>query len=256
LRGGIRRRIQRVSSIPRGEDDVQSFQEKVSDFALVELLVVITVVAKLVALLMPMISNARNMALRVVCSANLPSIGEGPRNYAATYRGLYPTMGDSGNLFEYRTARYGSTLSPKGGPAGFGLLYTTRMEISTQSFYCDQPSFAGPEATATGQYLPALIAQRAPVDWYNIIYGYCYYYHPSNSSTYWGQQPDEPQIQFATSPTAAGNTIVAGDITMTTLTGGFQSGIAPGVPVSNHITTTITPDGGNELFNIGAVVQP
>ena len=51
-------------------------------FTLVELLVLITIVALLMALLLPMMSRARESSNAVRCAANLRSVGESLRSYA------------------------------------------------------------------------------------------------------------------------------------------------------------------------------
>lgn len=54
---------------------------KENGFTLVELLVVISVIALLLGVLVPVLSKARNSALRTVCQSNLNSIGLGFRMY-------------------------------------------------------------------------------------------------------------------------------------------------------------------------------
>ena len=59
-------------------------------FTLVELLVVIGIVAVLVAILLPVLSRARDAANTVKCAANLHSIGQGIAAYAAESKGVLP----------------------------------------------------------------------------------------------------------------------------------------------------------------------
>jgi len=62
-------------------------------FTLVELLVVITIISVMIAMLLPGIARAREVARRRVCSANLHSIGQAITNYAISNKGDYPTIG-------------------------------------------------------------------------------------------------------------------------------------------------------------------
>jgi prepilin-type N-terminal cleavage/methylation domain-containing protein/prepilin-type processing-associated H-X9-DG protein len=59
-------------------------------FTLVELLVVIGIIAVLIALLMPALSNARSQAMTVRCAANLHDLGKAMQNYANDYKGKIP----------------------------------------------------------------------------------------------------------------------------------------------------------------------
>ena len=59
-------------------------------FTLVELLVVISIIALLVALLLPALARAKQLATSIQCSANLRSMGQITAEYAQTYRGMVP----------------------------------------------------------------------------------------------------------------------------------------------------------------------
>jgi len=73
-------------------------------FTLVELLVVIAVVAVLAAMLLPVLSRARESARKAACQSNLRQIGTAFRLYASDYDGLYPCNGDR-NLWMGRNWR-------------------------------------------------------------------------------------------------------------------------------------------------------
>src|SRR3972149_609659 len=55
-------------------------------FTLVELLVVISIIAMLLAVLMPALSKARESAKAVICAANMRGAGLGMQVYVANYR--------------------------------------------------------------------------------------------------------------------------------------------------------------------------
>jgi prepilin-type N-terminal cleavage/methylation domain-containing protein/prepilin-type processing-associated H-X9-DG protein len=58
-------------------------------FTLVELLVVISVIALLLAILMPSLNKAREVANRIVCGQNLKTLGTASTTYAHAYNGYY-----------------------------------------------------------------------------------------------------------------------------------------------------------------------
>ncbi len=60
-----------------------------SGFTLVELLVVISIIGILMALLLPAIGVAREMARRATCTSNLRQFGQGLQAYANTHDGAY-----------------------------------------------------------------------------------------------------------------------------------------------------------------------
>jgi len=66
-----------------------------SAFTLVELLVVITIIALLIAILLPSLSQARERARCTVCLGNLKGIGVAIYSYAGSYEdNVVPTYGD------------------------------------------------------------------------------------------------------------------------------------------------------------------
>ena len=72
-----------------------SLSSRVRGFTLVECLVVISIVAILVAMLLPALSKSRQMALRVTCSTNMRQIGVGLNVYMIDFNQWVPVMLDN-----------------------------------------------------------------------------------------------------------------------------------------------------------------
>jgi len=110
-------------------------------FSLIELLVVIGIIAALVAIILPAVSNARAAALRVACASNLKQIGAAIHAYAE----------DSGNSIPYGptappmsffnfypiTGNVTSLISIQGGaPCGLGLLLKQYLTNTPKVLFC------------------------------------------------------------------------------------------------------------------------
>jgi len=68
-----------------------------SAFTLIELLVVISIIALLVAVLLPALASARLAAQSIVCSSNLRQLGTGYFTYAGENQGWWPVKGFNRN---------------------------------------------------------------------------------------------------------------------------------------------------------------
>lgn len=113
-----------------------------SGFTLVEMLVVISIIAVLVALLLPAISNAKTLARRAVCLSNLHSFGIGVGSYSNIYKDRPPAGFDgaigtnrSGEDTVWVNGLTGMTAYLNGywGP---GLLVAEKFLDSSESLYC------------------------------------------------------------------------------------------------------------------------
>ncbi|MCL5770297.1 MAG: type II secretion system GspH family protein [Planctomycetes bacterium] len=169
-------------------------------FTLIELLVVISVIAILIAILIPTLHRAVVQADRVTCAAHLRQIGSAFHEYAAQNRNRYPTPYDTakanlqkyyvnpsnsnvfvppGSLYGYgpaHSAPYYLPFGPEGTPAvpynaplGLALLYTTGFitASNTSIFYCTQPGYFGPLTLGAG-YMPTAIANAKAVAGVNV----------------------------------------------------------------------------------------
>ncbi len=90
-------------------------------FTLVELLVVISIIAVLMAILMPSLRRAREQARIVVCQTNLRQIGQAMHMYAPDYNDKFPDKDTLGG-FNFRAAPgYKNQNDARGLPEKYGL---------------------------------------------------------------------------------------------------------------------------------------
>lgn len=76
-------------------------------FTLIELLVVVSIISILCAILLPVLSKAKEKVRQVACSSNLKQIGAGHMMYLEDYRGFFPytngtTVGDQEHFSDDR----------------------------------------------------------------------------------------------------------------------------------------------------------
>ncbi len=81
-------------------------------FTLIELLVVVSIIAMLIAMLLPSLKSARGQAKQVVCSTNIRGIGIGIWNYWTENNGRVPYIESP--------MTNGTAITPDGPSVGFG----------------------------------------------------------------------------------------------------------------------------------------
>ena len=92
-------------------------------FTLIELLIVVSIIAILVAMLLPVLSKVRATARSVVCLSQLKQVGTGVAMYTQKFNGGFPVgpgawtsygwLGKSGSLSRYRSASHGTLASQR-----------------------------------------------------------------------------------------------------------------------------------------------
>ncbi len=114
-------------------------------FTLIELLVVITIIAMLLAILMPALSKVKALAARLICATNCKGLGTAMFVYGHDYDGSFPVQGGRGDhpwgaitggwqLFDKNWADPSST-SPITVGASLYLLIR-EVDVPTGSFIC------------------------------------------------------------------------------------------------------------------------
>jgi len=114
-------------------------RQRCGAFSLVELLVVISVIALLLALLAPALNRARDSAKALRCATQLRQIGQAIFVYAANNRGVTPPWGGA-----FRIDDSGSPLS-RGWPAM--LWRYTGVKADSPLYHC--PAFPVDDSTVT-----------------------------------------------------------------------------------------------------------
>ncbi len=206
-----------------------------SGFTLVELLVVIGIIAVLIAILMPVLSQAREHARRTVCASNLRQQGMCFWMYAQEHKGAYPTPVTPFSRGDWPFgAMVVNYVAPPNLPAGQALLVNYGYLTDARLLYC--PS--GDENWVSYQ------SNWNPNDWVQTYVGYpCWEGYRSTQ--------DSANVLpglVADSPIDSSDRLLAGDLITVARNNGTQV-LGP----NNHYRHDQTPAGGNLLYNDGSV---
>ncbi len=169
-----------------------------SGFTLIELLVVVSIIALLIALLLPALGKAQEAARRTVCAAHLKQIAVGTYGYASEFRDrlpmvprYHPTSGSNrygqNRPFEARVAYWwqNGNWDGKKQPKNLAGLHAAGMMDDARVFYC--PSSQSLSTMNHGAYPSPWGSALSAFSTIYINSGYLYIpYGDNNASAYWG----------------------------------------------------------------------
>jgi prepilin-type N-terminal cleavage/methylation domain-containing protein len=159
-------------------------------FTLIELLVVISIIAVLIALLLPALARARQLAVRIQGASNMRQIGIALHEYANVYRGQYPLACTCN--FNFANSNLGSNYNELYQPlAGLFALYTSSFgATNNQPLTSIRPGVLTPNASGIALLFSPDInsgftqANEVPANTYN-SQGYCVYWQFATALSYW-----------------------------------------------------------------------
>ena len=166
-------------------------QRRSSAFTVTELLVVIAIIGLLIALLLPAIVRARDLALQIVCASNLRQVGIALQEYSNEYAGQYPLnctffypMGGFRPPGGYRIK--GSVTLPAWG---LGMLYYDSYSVVQKQMVNPRPGILKPtrqgiamifstqpgDISAVNQMQRSYYNAQGLLKQWNFYAGYCYW---------------------------------------------------------------------------------
>jgi prepilin-type N-terminal cleavage/methylation domain-containing protein/prepilin-type processing-associated H-X9-DG protein len=119
-------------------------------FTLIELLVVVSIIALLIAILLPSLKKARDQAKAVQCGTNLRNVGQAIASYLTDSSGVYPASYVYPDQYDEWDTRSQDPLHPFGYQHWSHYLYEDG-RIGDKAFICPSFDKGGAPATNPGQ---------------------------------------------------------------------------------------------------------
>jgi prepilin-type N-terminal cleavage/methylation domain-containing protein len=180
---------ERQESMMRNLASLTKTGQAIHGFTLIELLVVISIIAILIALLLPALARAKDLAERIVCSSNLRQLGIGLQEYANEYRNYPPT---NDNMLPFGGFRASDAAN---GVAqwGWSLLYSGSFGVVNNKMVNVRPGILTPSKQGIGMLFstqPGLKFTEAnqldpPSNYFDATTGLCDYWAWYSGYCYW-----------------------------------------------------------------------
>lgn len=161
----------------------------IAAFSLIELLVVISIIALLIGILLPVLSSARSVARDAVCTANLKQIGTGLANYTASNGNYFPGPNTSGDSFAANRSPDQPTMKGDWYSPMFGnelALPSNRndrlIDIFGNHFRCPNNDRVYDYIYPSGNGWPG--AETIPYNSYSMPSGFSYYYDQAHATAH------------------------------------------------------------------------
>ena len=140
------------------------------EFTIIELLVVIAIITILMAMLLPGLKKARDVAKKIVCTGNLRQQAHAMFLYAGDYSGVFPATGEPGSTDDFLSCIYYGGGMANGTAAEQRLLYPYIPKVNlTRKFEYDSP-FWCPGDTKDNN--PHWSYNATYLYWWGTSYGY------------------------------------------------------------------------------------
>jgi prepilin-type N-terminal cleavage/methylation domain-containing protein len=246
----------------RSSSNCTVWHKPAGGFTLVELLVVISIIALLLAILMPSLSAARQQAKKIVCSSNLRQQGIALYAYRSANNGRYPSKVRTGFWAFGGMVTDGNPLNGKWDNliAGQPLLVKTRFLDDFKFLYCPaSPKNYLNYKDMFNLYQQAYLSSHRfeDMNWGNLFINYPYWAgYTKDFTTGSGYNfGTKAPLLIVSGLADTSSKIVITDATITwpkpTAPAGTDLGKFP-YPYGNHVSRGVV-EGGNILRNDGSV---
>lgn len=216
---------------------------KVRAFTLIELLVVVSIIALLIAILLPAMRHARESARRTTCASQLRQVGVTMQAYASDHHWAYPPAIGSTHWPDGAM----TTGDPAGTPAGPADLYEQGYLPEPAVLYCPSSKHSG--STWTSQS-----SGFTPSDWNNTYLTYGWWGGGFRSTHDLLGELDDKLADSVDSP--SDTLMMADNITVdvgTDVAGTQSYNHGSTRTISTGSGQRIAPEGGNLLLNDGSL---